>query len=103
MADCYRHKYSIAIASGTVTAQALGGELDWKNCGVQYRTVAISGATAGDSFLLEVSLDNGTTWVSAQAASTGGTNYVISIPYPVTAMRITKTGTAGAATVTALV
>lgn len=104
MASPYRVRaYSLLIAAGTVTPQPLGGELDWMNDGTQNRSVAISGATAGDSFTVEVTLDNGATWVTYQAASTGATNYFIKVDHPIKGLRVTKTGAAGSATVTALI
>jgi hypothetical protein len=96
------HTHTVAVAAGTETAQALGGELDWKRSGNQNRKVAISSATAGDSFLIEGTLD-GTSWFSANAALTGATNYYVALVGPFFKLRITKTGTAGSATVTAIV
>lgn len=96
------HNYTVSVAAATETAQALGGELDWKFDGQQNRKVAINGATAGDSFLIEGTLD-GTNWFSANAALTGATNYYVQLVGPFFKLRITKTGTAGGATVTAIV
>lgn len=96
------NSYMITIASGTVTPVLIGGELDWRNDGNQNRTLAISGANAGDSFLIEFTLDK-TNWVALQAASTAATFYVVHLTGPYAQLRITKTGTNGAATVTAIV
>lgn len=94
---------SISIASGDQTAQAIGGELDWHyDGGLQTRRVVITSATAGDSFLIEGTLD-GTVWFSAAAAQTGSTAYVVTLTGPYFKLRITKTGTAGSATVTYMV
>lgn len=96
------HNYTATIAAGTVTAQTLGGELDWKRDGQQNRKVAINSANAGDSFLIEGTLD-GTNWFSANAALTGATNYYVQLVGPFFKLRITKTGTNGSAVVTAIV
>lgn len=96
------NNYTITIASGTVTPVLIGGELDWRNDGTQNRTVAISGANATDSFLIEFTLD-GTNWVANAAALTGAVFFVARLTGPYKQLRITKTGTNGAATVTAIV
>jgi hypothetical protein len=90
---------TIALAAATVTAQSLGGELDWHyDGGLQTRRVVITSATAGDSFLIEGTL-NGTDWFTANTALTGSTSYVVTLTGPYFALRITKTGTAGSATI----
>lgn len=96
------HTYTVSIAAGTETAQALGGELDWKRAGNQNRKVVVSGANALDSFLIQGTLD-GTTWFTANAALTGSTAYAVSLVGPFFKLRITKTGTNGSATVNAIV
>lgn len=104
MTNFLLRQYSTLIASGTVTPVQIGGTpLECQFDGTQNRSLAISGANAADSFLVEVSLDNGTTWVSYQAASTGATNYFVKIDHPVAAVRVTKTGVGGSATVTAII
>jgi hypothetical protein len=104
MTNIILRQYSVLIATGTVTPTQIGGTpLECQFDGTQNRSLAVSGATAADSFLVEVSLDNGTTWVTYQAASTGATNYFIKIDHPVSAVRITKTGVGGSATVTAII
>jgi hypothetical protein len=103
MSEFSLNKYTLTIAAGTVTAQAVGsGMLDWRYGGTQNRRVVITGANAADSFQLEGTLD-GTNWFAAAAAQTGATSYVISLSGPYYALRITKTGANGAATVTAIV
>lgn len=94
---------TLTIAAGTETAQSLGGELDWHyDGGLQTRRVVIDG-NASDSFLIEGTL-NGTNWFAAAAAQTGGTgDYVVTLTGPYLRLRITKTGTNGAATVTYMV
>lgn len=96
------HNYTVEIAAGTVTAQSLGGELDWRRDGYQLRRVVITGANAADSFLIEGTLD-GTNWFTANAALTGSTAYAVALSGPFFRLRITKTGTNGAATVSAIV
>lgn len=102
MALKYHNNYTFTIAAGTVTSQLIGGELDWKFDGTQNRRVIIVSATAGDSFLIEGTLD-GTNWAAAAAAQTGATSYNVSLTGPYFQLRITKTGTAGSAIVTAIV
>lgn len=94
---------SISIAAGTVSAQAIGGELDWHyDGGLQTRRVVITSANAADSFLIEGTLD-GSVWFSAAAAQTGATAYVVTLTGPYFKLRITKTGANGSATVTYMV
>lgn len=94
---------TISLASGTVTAQNLGGQLDWVWDGLkQGRRVVITSANAADSFLIEGTLE-GTVWVAANAALTGSTAYVVTLTGPWFRLRITKTGTNGSATITYMV
>ncbi|MFZ5784018.1 MAG: hypothetical protein ACOY4R_27790 [Pseudomonadota bacterium] len=96
--------YTITIAAGTTTAVAIGaGDLDYRFDGTQYRRVSVQLANASDSVLVEGSLD-GTTWFSVNAAITGNTNVnAIALTGPYKQLRATKTGTNGAATITAIV
>lgn len=94
---------TITIAAATVTATNISGALDYRSDGTQNRRVTIQLANGADSVLLEGSLD-GTSWYTANAAITGNTNVnVIALTGPVLRLRATKTGTNGAATITAIV
>ena len=97
------HKYTESIAAATVTAVALGGELDWRFTGQQNRRVVVTLASGADSMLLEGTLD-GTKWFALAHAFTGATTpFVTALSGPYYKIRVTKTGTNGAATVTAIV
>lgn len=97
------HPYTIVIAAGTITAVPIGGELDWRRADTQSRRLTVQLANASDSVLVEATLD-GTTWFGVANAITGATTVsVISLTGPYKALRATKTGTNGAATITAIV
>ena len=104
MSSLSLRSYTISIAAATVTAVAIGvGDLDYRFDGTQYRRLTVQLVNGADSVLVEGSLD-GTTWFSVNAAITGNTNVnVIALTGPYMRLRATKTGTNGAATVTAIV
>jgi len=95
--------YTLAIAAGTTTPQVIGGEMDWKYEANQVRRWTVQLANGADSLLLEATLD-GTNWFSVNAAITGTTAIQSgTITGPIRQFRATKTGTNGAATVTAMI
>lgn len=96
--------YTITIAAATETATAIGpGDLDYRFDGTQNRKLTVTLANAADSVLIQGTLD-GNTWFTANAAITGNTNVnLISLTGPYMRLRATKTGTNGAATITAIV
>lgn len=97
------HTYTETIAAATVSAVTIGGELDWARDGLQSRRVTVTLANGADSVLLEGTLD-GTNWFSLAAAMTGATTpFVTALTGPYFKIRVTKTGTNGAATVTAII
>lgn len=104
MSSLSLRSYTIAIAAATVTATAIGpGDLDYRFDGTQNRRLTVTLGNAGDSVLIEGTLD-GTTWFTAAAAITGNTTVnLVSLSGPYMRLRATKTGTAGIATITAIV
>jgi len=96
--------YTITIPAATVTATVIGaGNLDYRFNGTQNRKLTVQLANGADSVLVEGTLD-GTSWFTANAAITGNTNVnLISLSGPYLRLRATKTGTNGAATITAIV
>ena len=95
--------YTLAIPAGTVTPQAIGGELDWRYESNQVRRYTAQLANAADSVLLEGTLD-GTNWWPLAAAHTGQTTpFNVSVSGPVKQIRATKTGTAGIANIAAMI
>lgn len=104
MSSLSLRSYTITIPAGTTTAVPVGAtDLDYRFDGTQNRRVTIRLANAADSVLLEGSLD-GTSWFTAATAVTGNTNVnAIALSGPYMRLRATKTGTAGAATITAIV
>ena len=71
--------------------------------GQQSRRVVVSLANGADSMLLEGTLD-GTTWFALAHAFTGATTpFVTALSGPYYQIRVTKTGTNGAATVSAII
>ena len=97
------NSYTVSIPAGTVTPQSIGGMLDWQYDDNQNRRLTVQLAAGADSVLVEGTLD-GTNWWALAAAVTGNTNAnPIAVTGPIKQIRATKTGTAGAATVTAIV
>ena len=98
------NKVTLTIAAATTTAVNVGGgHLDWRSDGTQNRRVVVVLANGADSVLLEGTLD-GTTWFALVHAFTGATTpFVTALSGPYYQIRVTKTGTNGAATVSAIV
>src|SRR5215510_11706205 len=92
--------YTVNIAAGVVTPQAIGGDLDWNYEPNQVRRYTAQLAAAGDTILMEATLD-GQNWWPLAAAYTGATTpFNGTVVGPVRRIRATKSGTAGAAVVT---
>ena len=98
------NKSTQTIAAATTTAVYVGGgQLDWRFSGQQNRRVVVVLANGADSVLLEGTLD-GTTWFALASAFTGATTpFVTALSGPYYQIRVTKTGTNGAATISAIV
>lgn len=95
--------YTLNIPAGTVTPQFIGGELDWGFEGRQDRRVTLQLGAAGDTVLLEGTLDL-TNWFALNPAITGDViPHAIIVQGPMRRMRVTKTGTAGIGTVVAII
>jgi hypothetical protein len=94
---------TVSIPAGTTTPQAVGGVLDYLYEGNQDRRLVGQLGAAGDSLLFEGTLD-GTNWWPLGAAITGDVlGHAILVEGPLRQIRATKTGTAGIATVTAVI
>jgi hypothetical protein len=97
------HQVTVSIAAANVSANVIGGELDWRRDGVQTRRIVTTLANGADSVLIEGTLD-GSTWFTINTAHTGATTpFVDTVTGPYFKLRATKTGTNGAATVVAMV
>lgn len=95
--------FAASILAATVTAVRVGGNLDYRYDGTQNRRVVVTLASAADSVLLEGSLDL-VNWFTVVAAFTGATTpFITALSGPYQGLRVTKTGTNGAATVQAIV
>lgn len=93
---------NLTIPAATVTPQSVGAP-DWRNDPIQSRNLAVKLGAAGDSVLLEGTMDN-QNWLPLAAAITGDVNWhVVTVNGPYQAFRATKTGTASTATVTGII
>jgi hypothetical protein len=95
--------YTMTIPAATVTPQRIGGTLDAAYQPFQQRRVVAQLGAAGDTLLFEATMDN-TTWFPVVPSITGDVlPHAVLIEGPVVGIRATKTGTAGAATINAIV
>lgn len=95
-------QYTLSIPAGTVSAQFVTGELDWRFDGNQTRRFVVTLVNGSDSVLLEATLDE-VNWFPLANAYTGNTtpNVLVTVG-PFVRVRATKTGTNAAATVVAI-
>lgn len=97
------NSYTVTIPAGTVTPQFVGGELDWAFEGRQDRRITAQLGAAGDTILVEGTIDL-TNWFPLNAAITGDViPHQILAQGPIRRIRATKSGTAGIATVVAII
>lgn len=96
--------YSVSLLAADVAVHQLGGLLDYRFGDAQTRRVVTTLANGADSMLIEVAMEPTLTTWAPYATHTGATTpYVDVISGPVCGVRATKTGTNGAATVSAIV
>lgn len=96
--------YEVDILAADETANQIGGVLDYRFGDAQSRRVVTTLANGADSMLIEVAMEPTLTTWAPYATHTGATTpYVDVITGPICGVRATKTGTNGAATVSAIV
>lgn len=91
---------SVILWNATDAGTGTSFNLDYRHDGTQNRRLRTT-QNAGDTISIEATLD-GTNWFSI-ASHTGGTAFTDSLSGPYVALRVVKTGAAGAALVTGII